>query len=193
MTFKATEIISSNIGDILRFRCKNSYIDIELSYFKAIAELNSDMMYYTIKYGNGVISLKWELRKGIKRKRGILVGNNICTEAEVSYFNSGSYTIEYTNDNLAIVSLKFLNKDVRERLCYILSANVGIPINCIYTGVKDSEFAFEISKYNYSKDIENKIGTCLRNVFKGQSIAIDNIEKENGVNGIEYHVTLAVV
>lgn len=193
MKFRATEIISSNIGDILRFRRKNSYIDITRSYFESIAELNGATASYTLDYKNKAISLIWEVRKNIKRKRGIVVGNNICTEAEVDYFNSGSYTIEYINDTLAIVSLKFLNKDVRERLCYILSSNVGIPVNCIYSGVKDSVFAFEISKYSYDKETDNKLCTCLKNVLKGQNINVDKVDKTNGVNGIEYYVTLAVV
>ena len=66
MKFRATEIISSNIGDILRFRRKNSYIDIKLSYFEAIAELNGATASYVLEYKNKTISLIWEVRKNIK-------------------------------------------------------------------------------------------------------------------------------
>lgn len=192
MTFKATEVIDCvYFGKIIRFRRKNSYIDLKLSTFEAIANLNGAIAIYKVEYKGDVVTLIWEVRKKLKRERGIILGNNICIEREVNYFNSGSYKIEYINDVIAIVTLRFLSKEMRERLCYILSANVGIPIKCIYTGIKDSVFAFETNDYN--SEIDQRLNICLKNILKSQNIGIDKTDKKKGANGTAYYVTLAVV
>lgn len=191
MTFNATEIIVCSLGEIIRFRRKNCYIDLMLENYKNMAELRGDTAEYNVEYGGKVITLRWGIRNKIKKVRGMVIGNNICIESEVHYFINNCYNVEYINDFIAVVTLKFLSKELRERLCYILSSNIGVPMRCIYDNVKDSVLAFEVSENN--TNIDDSIKVCLNNIFKNQGISVGKTEKKRVETGVEYYVTLAVV
>ena len=191
MTFNATEIIVCSLGEIIRFRRKNCYIDLMLDSFKNIADLKGDTAEYCVEHNNKTIVLKWAIRKKIKKVRGIVFGNNICIESEVHYFRNGNYSVEYVNDFIAIVKLNFLSKELRERMCYILGSNIGIPVRCKYDNVKDSVLAFEIPRG--SDNIDKEIMICLNNILKTQDISVAKTEKKKSDSGVEYYVTLAVV
>lgn len=126
MVFTAVVNIQSEFGDVLRFKQKNSYIDVNAQIFKGVALLNGSKATYTMSNGTEPIILKLSTRKELPKKKGVYYNGQLCLSTDIPYYQTNSVVIKPINNYLAMVSKVVVTPQLEETILSIIRNNMGI-------------------------------------------------------------------
>ena len=188
MTFNATTVIKSLCGDVIRFKRKNSYIDISASVFKQLAVLNGSIAVFMIQFQSDKVILKWNTRKKLTVAKGVYYNGILCLPQDTVYFESDRVSSVRVTDDIVICTKTVMTPALQDSIVALIRTNMGVSVFKLTDSDNSSNsvsFRCRLSdnKAEFESSLRNMLNLQLRHcnlyvrTINSQQMGIDLIYK----------------
>lgn len=194
MTFNATTLTKSLIGDMLRFKRKNSYIDIPLKVFEQIATINGGYAIYTCSVGSSEsLILRWNVRKQLIRGSGTFYNGMFCLVQDIPYLQQGRISETVVNDIKILTKLAITPK-MQDDIISIIRTNFDIIVYKVNESGSPASNTVSFStrgitdKSNFELQLRSLLNSQLRNC----NLFVKDISSKSVGTSLIYRITFEI-
>jgi len=193
MTFNATTVIKSLCGDVIRFKRKNSYIDISASVFKQLAVLDGSVAVFSTQFQTDKVILKWNTRKKLSVSKGVYYNGILCLPQDTVYFESNRITTVRVADNIIICTKVIMTSTLQDNIVEIIRTNMGVSaFKMTDSDNSSNSVSFRCRISGNKAEFESSLRNMLNVQLKRCDLRVKTISSQQmGINSV-YKITFEV-
>lgn len=193
MTFNATTVIKSLCGDVIRFKRKNSYIDISASVFKQLAVLDGSVAVFSTQFQTDKVILKWNTRKKLSVSKGVYYNGILCLPQDIVYFESNRITTVRVADNIIICTKVIMTSTLQDNIVEIIRTNMGVSaFKMTDSDNSSNSVSFRCRISGNKAEFESSLRNMLNVQLKRCDLRVKTISSQQmGINSV-YKITFEV-